>query len=128
MTNTGLVDLENVVINDTEVGLTNFIVNSGSLAVGQSVELTGGALDVYPVCDKSGSYENTVIASGKAVSGSTEVQASDNAFVVCVGKPDILVKKYISIDDGASWHDAGIPELQEPPLPSNINLLHVGQG
>lgn len=117
VTNTGLVDLENVVINDTEVGLTNFIVNSGSLAVGQSVELTGGALDVYPVCDKSGSYENTVIASGKAVSGSTEVQASDNAFVVCVGKPDILVKKYISIDDGASWHDAGIPELQEPPLP-----------
>ena len=58
-----MIDLNNVVVTDAEVGLNNFSVNGGSLAAGQEVTVTeveAGVLNQESVCEASGEFMNTV--------------------------------------------------------------------
>jgi len=111
VSNTGLVDLVNVVVNDSTLGISDYAV--GDLAVGANVVLTSGSipvLDVAEVCDAAGTFVNTATADGEsAETGTPAPQASDPATLVCVDPPEVLVLKEISVDGGDTWHDANNP-------------------
>ena len=129
--NIGVVDLTNVVITDVEIGLIDFAVNGGSLAAGQEVTVTEAeapVLNQEAVCDASGEYMNTVNASGTATTSGLPVNDSDVAWLACVGTPDIVVKKYISIDNGETWEDdtAGPVEFPSGAL-YRITVENTGQ-
>lgn len=106
VTNTGDTDLENVVINDANLGIVNFGV--GNLSVGQIVVLTESeisALDVPGRCSSTGLVTNTASASGNDVILQIPVNDSDDANVLCVTE-SIKVLKEISIDNGVTFLDA----------------------
>lgn len=108
LSNTGSVDLTDVVVNDAILGVNNYLV--GDLGIGASVVLdsgTIGALSVSPRCNAAGTFTNTATADGEsAEDGTPAPQASDPAVLVCVEPPTIAVLKEISVDGGTTWEDA----------------------
>lgn len=122
--NTGSVDLENVVVNDLTLGITDHPV--GDLAVGAEVVLTSGeigALFVEGRCDRRGNLDNTAQADGFSVEDGTKVTDTDPAVLRCVGEPDISILKEISVDGLAvddpakQWFDANAPgDLDTPTV------------
>ncbi len=91
VTNTGTADLDNVVVNDAELGIVNYSI--GFLAVGDSVTLTSGDISqLYKAnrCTTAGTYVNTASAAGVSLEypyGS--VNDSDTATLACGEKFDI---------------------------------------
>jgi hypothetical protein len=84
VTNCGPEDLENVVIHDAALGITNFVV--GNLAVGESVELLQGDIEELffeDVCAEYDLFENLADVSGLGVVSGQEVTDEDPACVVC---------------------------------------------
>lgn len=84
VTNTGDVDLENVIVNDSSLGIVNYPV--GSLGVGVSVVLDSGAigaLSVAEVCDAPGLVPNIADVMGDPVGGGDSVSDEDPANVLC---------------------------------------------
>ena len=105
--NCGGVDLQNAVFNDAVLGVANHVV--GNLAVGASVTIDGGtlaAMDVAGRCVNSGSITNSAIVNAESITTTETISASDTAVVECVALPSIKLLKQISVDAGASWHDA----------------------
>lgn len=116
VTNTGSVDLENVVVNDAALGITDHPV--GGLAVGASVVLEQGEIEELFVdgrCDARGNYENVASTTGESVETGEEVTDSDPANIRCVGEPDIQIVKEISVDGGTTWGDANAPGDADTP-------------
>ncbi|WP_372530389.1 hypothetical protein [Pontibacterium sp.] len=104
--NTGDTALENVVINDADLGIVNYSV--GNLAIGQIVVLTENeilALNVPGRCSGTGVVSNTATAAGNDVILQIPVNDSDDANVLCVTE-SIKVLKEISIDGGTTYEDA----------------------
>jgi hypothetical protein len=84
VTNCGPEDLENVVVNDAALGITNFAV--GNLAVGESVELLRGDIEELffeNVCAEYDLFENLAGVTGTGVVSGQEVTDEDPACVVC---------------------------------------------
>ena len=108
VSNDGAVDLVNVVVNDSELGITDYSV--GNLAAGAWVTLEEGdipALNVAERCDEAGVYTNTATADGdSAISGTPADQASDPANMECVPPPSIRIEKYIRLPGTVTWLDA----------------------
>lgn len=129
VSNTGQVDLENVVVSDANLGLVDYGI--GTLAVGDQVTIGAGdaaELLVAEACGESGTVRNTATAAGTAVTSGAPVDDSDDAFLVCVGLPDVEVTKEISIDGGVSWVDgtAGPVEFPSGAL-YRITVENTGQ-
>ncbi|MGK2925682.1 MAG: DUF7507 domain-containing protein [Lysobacterales bacterium] len=118
--NIGTVDLENVVISDSILGLTDVVVTgaggAGLLAVGEVVVIShsGGGGDnelaelyVPELCLEADSYVNTAIADGKSVESVQTVDDSDSATFICeeridicdTGRPNRLKMMYDGDDD-----------------------------
>ncbi len=83
--NTGGVDLTNVVVNDPELGVVDYLV--GDLAAGECVTLTSGEIpefDVAERCDAPGIFNNVAFADGEsAETGTPADQAEDPANIEC---------------------------------------------
>ena len=85
--NCGDVDLENVTINDAELGIVDY--PAGNLAAGDSIELDSGdipQLNQPDRCDDIGEKENIAYVLGTAASGSV-VEDNDPAWVKCLDPP-----------------------------------------
>ena len=109
VTNTGTSDLTGVVVNDATLGIVDFAV--GDLAAGQSVTLTDGeipALSKPARCADPGDVTNIASVSGVSVDTGTTVSDTDPAVVKCVREAITLLKE-VSVDGGASFHDANDP-------------------
>lgn len=107
VTNIGNVPLNNVVVNDATLGIVNYPV--GSMAPGAIVVLNQAqiaALLVRDRCTHSGEFGNTASTSGNSAETGAPVNDSDPALLLCTGDPAIDIRKEISIDSGATWHDA----------------------
>ena len=88
VTNTGDVDLVNVVINDPTLGIVDFPV--GDLPVGQVVMLTSGeipALAQTGRCQIPGDVTNIATVDGDSVATGDVVSDSDPAVVACEAAP-----------------------------------------
>ncbi len=109
VTNSGNVTLSALTLTDSEFDLSA-AVKPDSLIPGASFEyiLTGVTAVV-------GQHENTAFASG--LYGQTVYSDSDKAHYwgYTPDNPDISLKKYVSVDDGTTWHDA-----QTAPGPTAI--------
>jgi uncharacterized repeat protein (TIGR01451 family) len=147
VTNTGIVDLTDLVVTDPTLGLTYEV--PGVLLAGDSVtinEFTDGAevlnQEEATVCDDSGDFDNTASVNGKGVIEGKPVSASNVAYLSCVGTPDLLVLKEICVEDdcGAdsdNWLDATKEDGKElvpagpVPTPSGalyrITVENIGQ-
>ena len=87
--NCGNVDLENVTINDSVLGIVDFPL--GSLAVGESIQLDRGdipQLNQPERCAESGTFENIAGVDASSVYDGTEVTDSDPAWVSCLERGD----------------------------------------
>jgi len=124
--NTGSVDLENVVVNDATLGITDHPV--GDLAVDEEVVLTSGDIDELFVegrCDRRGNLDNIARADGFSVEDGTQVTDTDPAVLRCVGEPEIKIVKEISVDGGGNWFDANAPgDLDTPTVAAPHGALY----
>jgi uncharacterized repeat protein (TIGR01451 family) len=126
--NIGTVDLENVMITDAILGLTDVVVTgaggAGMLAVGETVVIShvGGGGDnelaelyVADLCDADDIIENTAIAAGKSVDSVQTVEDQDAAAFICAevldlcedGKPAQLKLQYDADADSSHSQDDG---------------------
>lgn len=114
--NVGTVAVENIVLNDGTLGITDYAV--GTIAAGNEVVLTNGTLPALfyaDRCTNAGNFGNTATAQGQSVDTGTTSSDSDQAWLVCTGTPMIQIVKEISID-GASgpWFDDTSPQVLPP--------------
>ena len=82
VTNCGTVDLINVIVNDTTLGITNYLV--GNLAAGTSKTLTSSEipqLNQPQRCSTSGSFVNEACATGTG--NGIDVKDCDPAWITC---------------------------------------------
>ncbi|MBT8065300.1 MAG: hypothetical protein KJN94_09785, partial [Gammaproteobacteria bacterium] len=118
VSNTGPVGLTNVVLNDGTLGIVNHLV--GDIGVGGSVELTNADIPAlyYPGrCSGAGTFGNTANVQGQsAETGSETSLATNSAWLECTGTPEIRILKEISVNGGVSWEaDVTAPVM----VPSN---------
>lgn len=129
ISNLGGVDLVNVVLNDGALGIVDHVV--GAIAAGQQVVLTSGQLEAlyYPGrCTGRGAFGNTANAQGESADTGAETSlATDEAWLVCTGTPDIQIVKEISIDGGVTWYDGATPN-QLPPSDASYRLTVTNTG
>ncbi|MDX1694985.1 MAG: hypothetical protein R3208_14560 [Ketobacteraceae bacterium] len=125
VTNTGTEALYDVVINDAELGITDYPLAVNPLMPGQVVVLSSGTQISLPgsgngevpgddqnipglhkdnACTGRGSYLNTASATGSGVTSGTEVSDEDIAYIVCE-EPLIDLRKQVSLD-GVDYFDA----------------------
>ena len=107
--NTGTANMSSVLVNDAALGIADAEV--GPLAGGASKVVTSGdiaQLNAIERCVTNGFLENVSDAEGicRATAPAVSDTALDNAWVRCIGVPDIEIVKEISIDGGTTWHDA----------------------
>ena len=118
VTNDGSAPLKDVVIEDSELGITGpDVYEVGNLAIGQIVVLTFvdiPQLNVINRCEGHGTFINTAEASG--LSSETDEPASDNdaAVLKCIGEPHITILKEISPTGGDPWYDLATPPQDYP--------------
>jgi uncharacterized repeat protein (TIGR01451 family) len=116
VTNTGPTALADVVVNDSDLGISNYPV--GDLLPGQTVLITDGVIDDrgdldepklnFPGrCPASTPQDvpNLAQATGQPVPSGNPVADDDPAIVKCVAS-GIKVLKEVSVDGGASYVDA----------------------
>jgi hypothetical protein len=123
--NVGDVPLFDVVVNDDDLGITNYPI--GTLAVGETVVLDQGdipALAWENICASTGEKTNMATTSGTSAANVTTDQMFDWATVDCIGEPMVQVVKEVS-DDGLNWSTS-----VTTTAPSNaywrITLTNVG--
>ena len=133
VSNPGPTDLENVVVNDPTLSIANYPV--GALAAGIDAVITSteiAALSQAQVCATEGPFGNTATADGESAdTGTSATQASDPAYLVCATPPAISVLKEISVDGGATWHDAnnaGTAPMVEPPSGAEYRITVSNPG
>ncbi|MDZ4348674.1 MAG: hypothetical protein U1A22_03975 [Xanthomonadaceae bacterium] len=121
VTNTGTAKLNNVTVEDAELGISPG-VDIGMLDVGEFVVLTSGTagfenLDVDERCGNAGQFTNIASVEGTSADDGTMASHSDPANLICE-RTDIEIVKEISIDGGTTWFDAndvaGAPVAQAP--------------
>ena len=115
VTNTGPVDMTNVVLSDGTLGIFDYAV--GDIASGNQVILTSGQIAklYYPDrCTGKGTFGNTVNVSGESVETGSKSSDSDEAWLECTGTPDIQIAKDISVDGGVTWYTGSTPSLLPP--------------
>jgi uncharacterized repeat protein (TIGR01451 family) len=119
--NIGAVALENVVVVDANLGVNEVV---GNLAVGAKVVLGDGGLISSLVwadaCLETKTVTNTATASGIAATSGQSVGSDDTAHLACVGKPDILVLKEVSIDGGNTFFDAPSTDPVLAPVDTEV--------
>jgi hypothetical protein len=129
VTNTGPAGLTNVVLNDGTLGIVNY--NVGDIAAGASVVLTSGeitALYYENRCDLAGVFSNVANVRGESSeTGSQTGLATDEAWLVCTGTPDIQIVKEISPDGSDPWFDDLTP-IQFPPSDAWYRLTVTNTG
>ncbi len=109
--NIGTEDLFNVAIVDDMFGI---IANNINLAVGGSADF------YYTATWQQGLHVNTATATGDSVDGTVSDQNS--AYYNGVeAVPGIVIKKYVSADNGATWQDANTQP--GPTITSNISPM-----
>jgi len=84
VTNCGPEDLENVVVNDDDLGIVDYPL--GNLAAGDSVELLQGDIEELfyeGLCEEWDQFENIADVAGTGVTSGTDVMDEDPACVVC---------------------------------------------
>ncbi|MBT8039440.1 MAG: hypothetical protein KJN78_04320 [Gammaproteobacteria bacterium] len=114
--NTGLVALTDVLLSDELEGLVladDFPV--GTIAAGDETVVGSGQLSsllVSEACDESGTFRNT--ASVTATAEGNSVSDEDDAWLKCVGTPDITLVKQIDVGNG--WKDADTAENAAGPV------------
>lgn len=104
--NCGTGNLANVVVSDATLGVTHAI---GTLAAGETTTVGKAqvaALYVPGRCDAAGTQINSARVDAKAASTTEVVSDVDDAVVVCTTTPQIDLIKEVSVDGGATWHDA----------------------
>ncbi|MBT8048581.1 MAG: hypothetical protein HKN57_13540 [Xanthomonadales bacterium] len=118
VTNNGTASLEDVVIDDAELGITG--VNEyfiGNLAVNQTVVITSveePLLFVAERCAGRGTFTNTATASGVSAENGTPASDNDAAVLKCIGEPHITIVKEISLTGGDPWYDDITPPQEWP--------------
>jgi hypothetical protein len=116
ITNTGPVGLTNVVLNDGTLGIVGYVV--GDIGVGGSVELTNADIGLlyYPGrCSGPGTFGNTANVKGESVETGNETSlATNSAWLECTGAPDIRILKEISVDNGLTWNADITPPILAP--------------
>lgn len=121
VSNVGTSPLVNVVVNDADIGVANYVV--GNLAVGASVTIDSGALPGLVVADRctnSGTFTNVVRVDADSSETGEATTDTDPAVLVCIGQPNIELVKEISVDGGTTWHDAnnsGDADVPTVPFP-----------
>jgi hypothetical protein len=109
VTNTGTANMSSVLVDDAALGIAGAEV--GPLAGGASKVVTSGdiaQLNAIGRCVENGFLENVSDAEGICRAADPEVSATalNNAWIRCIGVPDIDIVKEISIDGGTTWFDA----------------------
>ncbi len=112
VSNCGEVPLTNVLINDSELGITDYSVED--LDAGATITIEEDQLgELYQPdrCDMAGDFQN--IASVSAQSDCATVIDSDPAWIKClyIPVPCIDIEKYISVNNGTTWADADTPDI-----------------
>jgi hypothetical protein len=123
--NIGTVPLFNVLVNDGQLGITDYLV--GSLNPGETAVLDSGViagLSVENVCSSTGEKTNTASAEGTSAAGEKD-QASDSATVDCIGKPEIRILKEVSADE-ITWYDAEVTALAPSDAFYRITVSNIG--
>ena len=129
VTNTGPVGLTNVVLNDGTLGIVNY--NVGDIAAGASVVLTNGQIAAlhYPGrCTGRGVFSNVANVQGESSeTGSQTSLATDEAWLECTGTPDIQIVKEVSPTGSDPWYD-GLTPPQVPPSDAWYRLTVTNTG
>ena len=113
--NTGPVGLTNVVLNDGTLGITDYAI--GDIAAGQQVVLTSGQISAlyYPDrCTGKGTFGNSANVVGTSSETGSQSSDSDEAWLECTGTPDIQIVKEISVNGGVTWYDGSTPSQLAP--------------
>jgi uncharacterized repeat protein (TIGR01451 family) len=132
--NIGARDLVNVNVVDADLGIDEVVA---SLPVGGEVVLTQAeipALSVPGLCVREELKTN--VATVHAVTADVladPVSSSDTANVRCVGSPAVAIVKEVSVDGGATYHDADADNdpstpTVEPPADAlyRIRVTNIG--
>jgi hypothetical protein len=141
VTNIGNVDLENVVVNDDTLGITNYAV--GSLAMGASVVISHddsgdmmlADLFVANLCESEMQIPNTATAGGKSADSTETVQAEDSALFECqvpvniceeFGRPNDLQMTYNGTPESNNTQDSAYTvEEVGVPLPAVASRVEI---
>ncbi len=102
ITNVGNVPLSAVTLNDNVYTLSNCPLIPNPLAAGAGYECIYG-----PVAAELGQHTNTGTTTGQYEG--TTLRDSDDANYYVASKPAMDVEKYVSVDNGLTWHDADTP-------------------
>lgn len=100
--NIGTVDLQDILINDSTLGITNYLIPY--LSTGSSIILTEAvlpSLDQPDLCQVPGDVTNVATASGQSVATQNTVSDSDTAIVTCLAEAaGLLILDEDAIDNG----------------------------
>jgi len=113
VSNTGSVTLNNVVVSDPSLGLTNVPVAGGTLTAGQSVTITSGSAGfgmLYQLnrcsSNTTGNITNVATATGSPANGAANVTASNPAVLVC--QPPVIAC-VASSSNASNFNGTSIP-------------------
>jgi hypothetical protein len=118
VTNNGSAPLKDVVVNDSELGITGddeYLI--GNMAIGQVVVITKTQeplLEVTGRCESRGTFTNTAVASGASAETDEPVSDDDTAVLKCIGESHITIVKEISPTGDAPWFDVETPPQEYP--------------
>lgn len=117
--NDGTETLENILVSDSSLGITQVDIGLASLAPGESIVLTQAnsgfdSLFVQSRCDSVGSILNTASVSANGALSQTAVNSQDPAYVRCAD-PQINLLKQVSLD-GVNFFDADLAGDADVPV------------
>jgi hypothetical protein len=110
--NTSSVAMASVLVDDPALGVSG--VQVGPLDAGEEKTVTSdtiSALNAVGRCVASGDLENTSTATGvcRATAPVVDEDASNNAWVQCIGVPHIKILKEVRLNGAGDWFDANAP-------------------
>jgi uncharacterized repeat protein (TIGR01451 family) len=115
VTNSGDVELANIALVDEGFDLASCTIPA-TLSPGSFFECMAG-----PVEAVEGTFTNTAVVT--AAAGDVMVQDTDSASYSSGSEPAIQVKKYVSVNGGAVWHDAN--SAPGPQVSAGENVLFM---
>lgn len=121
VTNDGSADIINALLNDTTLGIVNYVL--GTINAGQIIILTEdniAQLEQVELCQVPGDINNTATANGESQPTANPLSASDSAFVRCVSEQISLLKEirveggeYLDANDSNSAPGAAVGDGAE---------------